>query len=378
VVHWLSTLFLLLAAGGLLLPGALQAQGWSAEVHGARSSFDTPPLTSVSTNAALGLRYGRDRRLFGVTAAFPLASDNLLWGALSAGDRWTLRRGRNELGVDLFGQGHVQEDPVTDESGMGLHLQFLPMASTSLGPLVLEARSGGARYRGRIGQEDWSRTLHHSDLTVRVPVRQEGNSSVHLETELRHLRPNAPEDAYTWLGGSATASFGRSRTWISVGRWMEGLDETSSSVGIGGGLGVALSRRLVASAQARRQAFDPLFLGTDRTSWSLGVSYRLGAAAPPPPRAGAEFRGSRQVTIRIPLSESGAPPAVAGDFSGWDPIPMHRRGLNWEVMLELSPGLYHYAFQAEDGSWFVPPQVPGRRDDGMGGWTATLLVPANP
>ena len=29
--------------------------------------------------------------------------------------------------------------------------------------------------------------------------------------------------------------------------------------------------------------------------------------------------------------------------------------------------MYHYAFVAEDGTWFVPESVPGRQDDGMGG-----------
>ena len=41
---------------------------------------------------------------------------------------------------------------------------------------------------------------------------------------------------------------------------------------------------------------------------------------------------------------------------------------------ELAPGVYHYAFVAEDGTWFVPESVPGRQDDGMGGHTAVLVV----
>ena len=39
-----------------------------------------------------------------------------------------------------------------------------------------------------------------------------------------------------------------------------------------------------------------------------------------------------------------------------------------------SRGRYHYAFVAEDGTWFVPESVPGRQDDGMGGHVAVLVV----
>jgi hypothetical protein len=39
-----------------------------------------------------------------------------------------------------------------------------------------------------------------------------------------------------------------------------------------------------------------------------------------------------------------------------------------------APGVYHYAFVAEDGTWFVPESVPGRQDDGMGGHVAVLVV----
>ena len=47
---------------------------------------------------------------------------------------------------------------------------------------------------------------------------------------------------------------------------------------------------------------------------------------------------------------------------------MQREGGEWVVRLPLSPGVYHYAFRAANGEWFVPPSTPGRRDDGMGGY----------
>jgi hypothetical protein len=67
-------------------------------------------------------------------------------------------------------------------------------------------------------------------------------------------------------------------------------------------------------------------------------------------------------------------PAIAGDFTGWKPVPMQRDGSRWTYMVKLEPGAYHYAFVAEDGTWFVPESVAGRQDDGMGGHVALLVV----
>ncbi|HEY8485417.1 MAG TPA: hypothetical protein VIL13_12465 [Longimicrobiales bacterium] len=42
--------------------------------------------------------------------------------------------------------------------------------------------------------------------------------------------------------------------------------------------------------------------------------------------------------------------------------------------MKVAPGVYHYAFVTADGKWFVPESVPGRKDDGMGGHVAVLVV----
>jgi hypothetical protein len=53
---------------------------------------------------------------------------------------------------------------------------------------------------------------------------------------------------------------------------------------------------------------------------------------------------------------------------------MQREGSHWTYALRLDPGVYHYAFVAEDGTWFVPESQPGRQADGMGGHVAVLVV----
>jgi hypothetical protein len=47
---------------------------------------------------------------------------------------------------------------------------------------------------------------------------------------------------------------------------------------------------------------------------------------------------------------------------------------SWTYTVAVAPGVYNYAFVNEDGEWFVPESVPGRKDDGMGGHVAVLVV----
>jgi hypothetical protein len=83
--------------------------------------------------------------------------------------------------------------------------------------------------------------------------------------------------------------------------------------------------------------------------------------------------GGRRM-IGIPAGAAKGTPSIAGDFNGWTPEPMRREGSRWVWTGVLAPGVYHYAFVAADGTWFVPESVPGRQDDGMGGHVAVLVV----
>ena len=81
------------------------------------------------------------------------------------------------------------------------------------------------------------------------------------------------------------------------------------------------------------------------------------------------------IVIRLPTAEaSGDALSIAGDFNGWKPAPMTREGGDWVLRLPLAPGVYKYSFRDAGGRWFVPASVPGRRDDGMGGHVAVLVV----
>lgn len=362
-------------AGGLGTPGALLAQGWVADVQAARSSFGTPPLNAVSTNASLGLRFNRDRRYLHGAVAAPLQEGDLGWGFLSLGDRVSLRRGRFEVGVDPSVLAHAQRDPSTELGGSGVRAELLPVVSASVGSVVAEFRSGGSWYRGRIGEESWTRDLHTTDLGVSYPRTLASGRTLRVDGDLRHLRAGGGEEAYTWAGLLVSGGSGRTSWWASTGRWVAGLEDEAAKTAFGGGVSWALAASTALSVAVRREPFDPVFLGTDRTSWGVGLRHRLGASPPAPPRAGVELRRMGRIVVRLPLDASSHPPRVAGDFTDWELRPMHRRGHHWEAEFVVSPGLYHYAFRSGEGDWFVPSGVQGRRQDGMGGWVAVVLVP---
>jgi len=367
-------LFLLglgLTAFGFFPASGLHGQGWTADLQAGQASYETAPLDSRSTNAILGLRHQVDRRFFQTAVAAPLASGDLFWGVVSMGDRLAFRTGVAELGLDAAGLLHVHRDPGVEGMGGGGRGEFLPVLSLSAGILVMELRSGVSLYRGEVAGERWSRDLHVSDVNVFLPLGPQAR----LGGELRHLRTR--DEAYTFLGSSASSALGRGGVWGSVGTWVSGLSDDAPSLGWSAGGSLAAAPGTDLWLTVRREPFDPLFLGSARTSWGVGVSQRLGRARTPPPPTGAEYRSGGATVLRLPLGEATRPPSVAGDFSRWEPLPMHRFGTHWRIDLDLAPGVYHFAFRHPDGTWFVPEATPNRREDGMGGWVAVLVVPGD-
>jgi hypothetical protein len=82
-----------------------------------------------------------------------------------------------------------------------------------------------------------------------------------------------------------------------------------------------------------------------------------------------------RVVVRLPRAEApGSDVWIAGSFNRWQPVRMQREGSDWVFRASLPAGIYRYAFRSADGSWFVPASTAGRRDDGMGGHIAVLVV----
>lgn len=64
---------------------------------------------------------------------------------------------------------------------------------------------------------------------------------------------------------------------------------------------------------------------------------------------------------------------IAGDWNGWDPLPLQRDGKRWWVELLLDPGIHRYALVVDGETWTVPDGVPVEPDD-FGGQVALLVV----
>jgi hypothetical protein len=158
--------------------------------------------------------------------------------------------------------------------------------------------------------------------------------------------------------------------WAETGKWLA-TDLGERVWGAGGGVSLGLRTSLWGSV--RQEAPDPLYWSSTRRTWSVGLTQRLGrVSAPLVPVSRSQ---EDTVVLRLPVTDAPAGTvSIAGDFNNWQPAPMEREGGDWIIRLPLSPGVYHYAFRAANGDWFVPPSTPGRRDDGMGGFLAVLVV----
>jgi hypothetical protein len=368
----------------LAAPSAAWAQEWRASARVGRVTYEGAPTgASGGSSAVLGLGRTGPRDWFGASAAIPLGDDPF-WAVLGGWKRLDTR-GTAGLLLDLTGHGFIQRESATaagtpapgplpfpsqpptllksDPSGQGVGAEVMAGGFAGSAALRLESRAGVAAQRSRLGDLLQERTLPTGDARLSLLL-----APLTLQAESRAWFDDSTTHAY--LGGTLQYTRGPLQLWGSLGRWVAGgLDRTAWSAGAGAAVGPGVELQL----GGRGNAFDPLYLSATETSYWAGLSLHVGGgrglAAPVPARA----RDGRAV-VALPARAAKGWPSIAGDFTGWKPVPMQRDGSRWTYTVKLDPGTYHYAFVAEDGTWFVPESVPGRQDDGMGGQVAVLVV----
>lgn len=367
---------------GLLVPWRpAGAQQWSLEARAGRLDFEMDGTVPAATS--LGLALARESRTgwFQLATGVPLGEEDPVWGSVSVGGRAVLLdAGPLTLGADAGGQAYLQRyssqleqtsdlpfGRVVGEGttwGRGLAARVLPAAAVEVGRVALEGRAGVSWYRSALADRDRARTVPIGDLNL--AVRAARDVSVAAEAR-RYL---APGGDLTFGGFSGILARPEIRLWGSIGRWFaDSVDAVSWSAGAA----LPLAERLELTVAGREDPVDPLYGGAPRRAWSTGFRFALTdppAAAEPVP---AEYRNGR-ATIVLPVQNVQGRPRIAGDFTGWEPRPMERAGDRWQFTTALDPGVYEYAFVSPDGEWFVPESVPGRKDDGMGGEVALLVV----
>jgi hypothetical protein len=364
-------------------PLVASAQEWRASARFGRVTYEgTPAGASASSSAVVGLGRTAPRDWFAASVAMPLGEDPF-WAVIGGWKRLATRGIAGPL-FDFSGHGFIQRQSTTasttpapgpfpfpqppspvapDLSGEGIGAELMAGGFVSSAAVRFESRAGVAAQRSRLGDVLQHRTLPTGDARLSLVF-----APLTLQAETRGWLDDGTTHAY--FGGGLQYSRGPFQLWGSLGRWVVGgLDHVTWSAGAGAGIAPGLELQL----GGRGHGFDPLYLSSTETSFWAGLSLRIGGSrVPGSPVAGRDRDGHS--VIAIPARFTRGAPSIAGDFTGWKPVPMERAGSRWTYTAKLVPGVYHYAFVAEDGTWFVPESVPGRQDDGMGGQVAVLVV----
>lgn len=345
-----------------------RAQAWLVDVSAGRTIYDPVSVNLGSNNLAGTIRFdGRsDDWIYGA-AGVPLGDQDPFWGAAGAGGRFALPRSdtrRVTLGVETGAHGFTFRDPVIQYTGTGGTLEAIPFAGVSAGSGRIELRGGWRGHSLSYSGTRQSRGVFETGARVAF----DADASVRLQADARWV--HASEGTFPFLGGSLSYGGAPLQVWAQAGKWVSDLlDEVSW----GGGVGIGLGTMSTVWANIRQDAPDPLYWNAPRRSWSVGVTRRLGR--PPAPLMPAPRIDGGNVLIRI--RQQDAPDgtvSIAGDFNNWRPAAMQREGNEWVIRLPIAAGVYNYAFRSSTGTWFVPASAAGRRDDGMGGHVAVLVV----
>ena len=350
------------------------AQGIALDFSAGQIVYQPLPSDVSTNNAAATLRYDSPRGfwLYG-TGAMPFGSTDSRWGGFGIGDRLiqpTSSSRRVNIGADIGAHGFVFRDAVLNQGGNGGFMEATPFIQVPAGLATFEVGSGWRgetlSYAGiRDRRHVWESRAH---ATVEAGPHGAGDGWT-LEGDARWVR--ASEGLYPFFGGGLRYRGTPVQAWLQTGKW---FSSSLNDAAWGAGIDVTLTDRLALWSSVRREAPDPLYWNLPRRSWSIGITRRFNSAGQAQPLTTAEADASG-VLIRVNAADvDGASVSVAGDFNGWRPVPMQREGRDWLVRLPLAAGVYHYAFRSDRGEWFVPASVPGRRDDGMGGYVAVLVV----
>ncbi len=371
--------------GTTLSPTALLAQEWHLGAQGGRIRSAIDPNAAATETFAAGLRFDAPSTALRFTGGIPTSDAEPLWGSLAAWQRLAVGNRRGAMfGVDMSGTAFLSHDrsssllpggggpldpprpPTTvDRSGTAVAGQLLPLVGYRTPAVQVQARAGVSHFRARLGGEV-DRTVRLADLQL----TWQPSTAVALVPTVRYYR-GPDEPGTTYIGVTALAATSRIRLSASAGSW-SGVPSDGMPWSVAAR--AELVPRVALEFSARHDAFDPLYMQLPQTSWSAGLTVQLaGRRGPAPLPVPATYAGG-VATIELPVAKARGEVMIAGDFTHWKPVPMHREGRVWRLSQRLAPGVYHYAFVTPSGEWYVPDDLPGRRDDGMGGHLAVLVV----
>jgi hypothetical protein len=95
------------------------------------------------------------------------------------------------------------------------------------------------------------------------------------------------------------------------------------------------------------------------------------------PARQAVEQGPSPEPFRFVIYDPGASSAeIAGDFTGWERVPMQRTGTSgyWEISLGLQPGEHRYVFILDGHQRVADPTVMAKEQDDFGGENSILVT----
>jgi hypothetical protein len=361
----------------------VSAQQWKLGVDGGRIRSAIDPLARESESVVTGLGYDDPITAFRISTGVPTESGSPYWGALAAWRRLAAKKSGFVGGVDVSGHGFAFQSRqqstspsnvfnrvmMVSTSGHAAAGQAMPVIGFETDAFQLQARAGVSVYNASTQGQTHDRVVRLAD----GQLTYQPTPSIAVMPVVRRFAARNESPA-TFAGASTVVAQGRVSAWGSLGQWLDGADTSTSGQAIWSAGGqLRLSHRASVNATTRHDGYDPLYLNPPQTSWSVGLSILLGKAkSPREPVPAAYEKGV--ATIRLSADLFPSPPRLAGDFNKWTPVPMERDGSFWTYRVAAQPGVYNYAFVAPDGTWYVPERVPGRKDDGMGGQVAVLVI----
>jgi hypothetical protein len=358
---WRAARCTLIGALVLLAAGVADARQTSLDLYGGESLYRQTAGDFSTGTLVAALRHGGPPGTAGhswAAVAAPL-TDSAPW--------WVAGGGAHQLGVpgtpfglEFGGSGYAWREPEAAIDGFGATLELRPNIAVRLSPsFQLQAETGWAQYLHAAGD------VRSARGGPGAAARLTRNGLVRTTVGARWVQ--VPEGNFVAAHAEFQSALGPALLHASAEQWIAGaLRENAWSLAAATPVGGSLH---VWSA-VRQEAREPLYWNARRISWSAGVSIPLTR----PPLIAAPVARAGTVTLRVPASAAAGPISVAGEFSDWEPVPMHRAGGAWQIELALTAGAYRYSFIDGNGRWFVPAATPGRMEDGFGGYVALLVV----
>lgn len=211
--------------------------------------------------------------------------------------------------------------------------------SSSVRTLSSTATAGGCRHQSRLTDLEASVRWEHRLVEVTMRGGQRFGDSFDVTPESRQW---ASGQAAVWLTNKLAAVAGGGREPAQPTRGLPARSFAS--------LGMML-------------AYWPIPRGVVpvETPLSLVKAFEVRAAGTSLQRFTARIGGVETVEIM-------------GDFTGWDPVQLIRRGRDhWELLFPVASGIHQINLRIDGGLWIAPPGVPTVKD-GFNGEVGILVI----